>query len=551
MMGQSNQTNDNLQPKQDSSRHIYRGFLQETTPERRKPLVVDVTKAKLEIQTQQPIPTNNKERLSRISSNSPTSPEFDSLTELPTPILNDTSFFPNSSHHTIINSPKKKLYGSLTIRPSMVQNGNTSNRIVSEFCPTNPLGNSSDHCNTSLDRKLSPQRRNVSSSDDSFLSHGLERESKNDTNQIKNLGLQSAFQPSQQIEIRNDQIQQNQINNNNSNKTTSITSYQGVDMDNNTWEWNHKKIIGKGTFSTVVLGEITDPVSSPKNLRQVAIKVVLLPSNREIRTGVESSLKRELEILKIIRHPSIINLLALNCTREKYLIYTPYHEGGDLFELASKQTLNLTPILIRRIFAEIAIGISYLHFNNIVHRDIKLENILINHKPEDLINMKEFDNKPIITITDFGLSRKIDLENPLLTTRCGSEDYVPPELMIGLPYDGRQTDSWALGVLLYSIMESRLPFDPPPSTVTTTSAKSIRNKSRVAHRIARIEWIWIKYSKENRGIKWYEKDWSEAINIVENLLIRREKRLTSFEICQFPYVSQILTDNFKEFSKIH
>ena len=85
-----------------------------------------------------------------------------------------------------------------------------------------------------------------------------------------------------------------------------------------------------------------------------------------------------------------------------------------------------------------------------------------------------------------GLSRRVDFDrDDLLTTRCGSDDYASPELIMGMPYDGRQTDAWALGVLLYALLEGRLPFDPPPGS----SEQKMRSKT--AHRIARCEWKWI------------------------------------------------------------
>ena len=93
---------------------------------------------------------------------------------------------------------------------------------------------------------------------------------------------------------------------------------------------------------------------------------------------------------------------------------------------------------------------------------------------------------PITTLTDVGLSRRVDFDrDDLLTTRCGSDDYASPELIMGMPYDGRQTDAWALGVLLYALLEGRLPFDPPPAS----SEQKMRSKT--AHRIARCEWKWI------------------------------------------------------------
>lgn len=62
-------------------------------------------------------------------------------------------------------------------------------------------------------------------------------------------------------------------------------------------------------------------------------------------------------------------------------------------------------------------------------------------------------------LTDFGLARFIDPAHPTLVTRCGSESYAAPEIVTGKPYDGRQTDAWACGVVLYALATRALPFD--------------------------------------------------------------------------------------------
>ena len=122
---------------------------------------------------------------------------------------------------------------------------------------------------------------------------------------------------------------------------------------------------------------------------------------------------------------------------------------------------------------------------------------------------------PITTLTDVGLSRRVNFaENELLTTRCGSDDYASPELIMGMPYDGRQTDAWALGVLLYALMEERLPFDPPPGTV------EMKMRSKTAHRIARCEWKWLKLAAGND----YDPALEGGKRVVEGLLKRALKR---------------------------
>lgn len=78
----------------------------------------------------------------------------------------------------------------------------------------------------------------------------------------------------------------------------------------------------------------------------------------------------------------------------------------------------------------------------------------------------------------------------MLTHPCGSVDYAAPEVLLGLPYDGRATDAWALGVVLYALMEGRLPFDALPNSRR-------RAATDVRHRIARCDWLWCEYGDKN------------------------------------------------------
>jgi protein-serine/threonine kinase len=247
----------------------------------------------------------------------------------------------------------------------------------------------------------------------------------------------------------------------------------------------------------------------------VAIKIVEHgPAGGADEERIETSLKREVEMLKSITHPSLIHLKACEYTPSRALLVLSYCQGGDLFDFASQKRELLTAPLVQRMFAELVSAVRYLHINGIVHRDIKLENVLVT-VPEP--TLKTIENPithptPIVCLTDLGLSRRIPEppEPPLLTTRCGSEDYAAPEILLGQPYDGRLTDGWALGVLLYALIEGRLPFDAPPGKI---------DRSRNTHRIARCDWIWCRFGDEDG--EWIEGKGGEfegARPVVEGLL---------------------------------
>jgi protein-serine/threonine kinase len=154
----------------------------------------------------------------------------------------------------------------------------------------------------------------------------------------------------------------------------------------------------------------------------------------------------------------------------------------------------------------------------------------------DVLDWQTLD-RAVVTLTDLGLSRRIPEppESPLLTTRCGSEDYAAPELLMGQPYDGRQTDAWALGVMLYALMEGRLPFDPLPGA----RGDPAKLKARTPHRIARCEWAWYRHGDEDGD--WDPekgKDYEGARPIVEGLLKRSARRKGLDEIREMPWVKK-------------
>lgn len=141
----------------------------------------------------------------------------------------------------------------------------------------------------------------------------------------------------------------------------------------------------------------------------------------------------------------------------------------------------------------------------------------------------------VITLTDLGLSRRV-ADDEKLTTRCGSDDYAAPEVIMGQPYDGQAIDAWSLGVLLYALLESRLPFDPTPGM-----SDYQRQQSRTFHRIARVDWLWVKFVGEDGDHDGDEKKFEAqgllgAMRIVEGLLKRARSRWTMAKVAQEEWV---------------
>ena len=146
--------------------------------------------------------------------------------------------------------------------------------------------------------------------------------------------------------------------------------------------WTAIRQLGKGTFSTVMLATTEDDfdadhVPSEEQLDPSTLVAVKIcehgPAGGADEKKIESSLKRELDILKAIHHPSLVHLKAVSVLDKRAFLVLNYAPGGDLFELANLKLDLLVPSLIRRIFAELVHAVQYLHEQYIVHRDIKLE----------------------------------------------------------------------------------------------------------------------------------------------------------------------------------
>uniref|UniRef100_A0A8C1JRI8 non-specific serine/threonine protein kinase n=1 Tax=Cyprinus carpio TaxID=7962 RepID=A0A8C1JRI8_CYPCA len=171
---------------------------------------------------------------------------------------------------------------------------------------------------------------------------------------------------------------------------------------------------------------------------------------------------REVQIMKMLRHPHIIRLYQVMETERLIYLVTEYASGGEIFDhlvahgrMAEKDA--------RRKFKQIVAAVYFCHCRNIVHRDLKAENLLLDHN----LNIK---------IADFGFSNLFS-RGQLLKTWCGSPPYAAPELFEGKEYDGPKVDIWSLGVVLYVLVCGALPFDG--STLQNLRARVLSGKFRI------------------------------------------------------------------------
>lgn len=199
-----------------------------------------------------------------------------------------------------------------------------------------------------------------------------------------------------------------------------------------------KDAIGKGKFGTVKLG------IHKKTSKKVAIKVM---KKKQMTLQDIELQKREIEILKICQHPSIIKLLDVFENQDYIYIVMEYLKGGDLFNYLEKRDFTIPETKARDLTHSIATGLFYLHSFGIAHRDLKPENILMTDESDEA--------QP--KLVDFGLS-KIVGPNEKCNDPFGTLSYVAPEVLLQKPYD-KSVDLWSLGVIIYLLISGTLPFD--------------------------------------------------------------------------------------------
>lgn len=202
-------------------------------------------------------------------------------------------------------------------------------------------------------------------------------------------------------------------------------------IENFTTDYKIIRTLGRGRFSVVKMAYHVPTLTC------VAIKVL---KNTEKCSSVMS---REVDILKSLGHPHIIKVVEVVQTREATHLVMEHASQGDLLDRI-RECGYLKSWEARRMFRQILEAVQFCHDNNIVHRDIKANNILI-------------DGRSNAKLCDFGLAAKT-LPGQKLIDFCGTLPYCAPEFFEAEEYEGRPFDVWSVGVLLFFMVTGHLPF---------------------------------------------------------------------------------------------
>lgn len=227
------------------------------------------------------------------------------------------------------------------------------------------------------------------------------------------------------------------------NTTSSLTSSSSrhrsqhylPNSDNFLGRYRLLKTIGKGNFAKVKLAKHIP------TMKEVAIKII---DKTALNPSSLKKLFREVTIMKMLDHPNIVKLYEVIDSQRTLYLVMEYASGGEVFDYLVAHG-RMREKEARAKFRQIVSAVQYCHQKQIIHRDLKAENLLL-------------DSEMNIKIADFGFSNEF-VPGQTLDTFCGSPPYAAPELFKGLRYEGPEVDIWSLGVILYTLVSGTLPFD--------------------------------------------------------------------------------------------
>ncbi|KAG0163865.1 hypothetical protein DFQ28_009590 [Apophysomyces sp. BC1034] len=194
-------------------------------------------------------------------------------------------------------------------------------------------------------------------------------------------------------------------------------------------------VLGSGSFGSV------KKATRLADNKDVAVKVI---PKRNVKDRFDM-VYAEMRVLQGLNHPNVIGFYDWFESREKFYLVFELATGGELFERLfelGKFTENDAVMVIRSVLT----GLQYLHEHNIVHRDMKPENLLF----------KTPESDADLVICDFGIAKLSD-DDTALETVCGSPGYVAPEVLLKKGY-GTAIDMWAVGVITYTLLCGYQPF---------------------------------------------------------------------------------------------
>ncbi|EMC91367.1 hypothetical protein BAUCODRAFT_325726 [Baudoinia panamericana UAMH 10762] len=207
------------------------------------------------------------------------------------------------------------------------------------------------------------------------------------------------------------------------------------------------RLIGKGSFGRVYLASHKLTNGS---------KVVLKSAKKD-----DANLAREIHHHRQFLHPHIARLYEVIVTESLVWLVLEYCPGDELYNYLLNHG-QMEAGKVQKIFTQLVGAVTYVHSKGCVHRDLKLENILL-------------DKHENVKLCDFGFTREYQGSTSYLQTWCGTVCYSAPEMLKGEKYAGEKVDVWSLGIILYALLCGELPFDEDDES--TTKARILKEEA--------------------------------------------------------------------------
>ncbi|XP_033996158.1 ribosomal protein S6 kinase-related protein [Trematomus bernacchii] len=214
-------------------------------------------------------------------------------------------------------------------------------------------------------------------------------------------------------------------------------------------EFPHRNVPGHEHFqvmSYIAKGSFGPILKVKDKAKQKTYAVKVIPKSEILRLGVLEQSKEEVIVQRQVRHPFVHDLQDCWQTQRHLYIMCDYCSTGDLYTYW-QMIGQFSEDTVRVFAAELGCALGFLHDFGIIHRDLKMENILLT------------DNGHI-RLADFGLSRRLEGGGRAFTI-CGTIQYMAPEVLSGGPYN-HAADWWSLGILLFSLVTGKFPMPPEP-----------------------------------------------------------------------------------------
>ncbi|XP_020410762.1 serine/threonine-protein kinase STY46 isoform X1 [Prunus persica] len=194
----------------------------------------------------------------------------------------------------------------------------------------------------------------------------------------------------------------------------------------------YEKKIASGSYGDLFQGSFCG--------QAVAIKVLSMEHLNETMR----EFTQEVYIMRKVRHKNVVQLIGACTKPPKLCIVTEFLSGGSMYDFVHKQTGALSLQFLLRVAIDVSRGMNYLHQNNIIHRDLKAANLLM-------------DDNGVVKVADFGIAR-VQAQSGVMTAETGTYRWMAPEVIEHKPYD-HKADVFSFGVVLWELLTGKLPYE--------------------------------------------------------------------------------------------